>query len=256
MATKAAADGVSGEASGLLKTPLSSPTPTSQVDVKAPLTADEQKKYDWLLEQVKGWEEVPSSKGKAGPLTEDEKFWLTRECLLRYLRATKWHQKEASKRLLETLTWRREYGTDELTAEHISPENETGKQIIVGYDKQTRPCHYLNPGRQNTEPSPRQVQHLVYMLERVIDIMPPQQEKLALLINFKSSKSRTNTAPGIGQAREVLHILQTHYPERLGKALIINGDLSISFDDLRTMLTLFISSLGCLGLLQAYHALH
>ncbi len=94
-----------------------------------------------------------------------------------------------------------EYGVDELTAEHISPENETGKQIIVGYDKQGRPCHYLNPGRQNTEPSPRQVQHLVYMLERVIDIMPAQQEKLSLLINFKSSKSRSNTAPGIGLAR-------------------------------------------------------
>jgi hypothetical protein len=61
------------------------------------------------------------------------------------------------------------------------------------------------------------------MLERVIDIMKPGQETLALLINFKSSKTRSNTSPPLSQGREVLHILQTHYPERLGKALIING---------------------------------
>ncbi|KAH8898544.1 cral trio domain-containing protein [Thozetella sp. PMI_491] len=208
---------------GPLKLPLGSPTPTSKPVQAAALTPDQQQKYDWVLEQVKAWTEVPSAKDKAGPITDKERFWLTRECLLRYLRATKWHQKDAVKRILETLTWRRDYGTDEvLTAEHISPENETGKQIIVGYDNQAHPCHYLNPGRQNTDPSPRQVQHLVYMLERVIDLMPPNQEKLALLINFKSSKTRTNTAPGIGLAREVLNILQTHYPERLGKALIIN----------------------------------
>lgn len=57
----------------------------------------------------------------------------------------------------------------------------------------------------------------------MIELMPSGVETLALLINFKQSKSRSNTAPGIGQGREVLGILQTHYPERLGKALIING---------------------------------
>ncbi|KAI1663087.1 CRAL/TRIO domain-containing protein [Daldinia decipiens] len=206
---------------GILRTPLSAPTSSSTVPEKPALTADQTTKYDWLLSQVKGWTEV-QSKEKSGPLTEGEKMWLTRECLLRYLRATKWHEKDAEKRLQETLAWRREYGVEELTADHIGPENATGKQILLGYDKHCRPCHYLNPGRQNTEVSPRQVQHLVFMLERVIDLMPAQQETLSLLINFKSGKSRTNTAPGIGQGREVLGILQTHYPERLGRAMIIN----------------------------------
>ncbi|KAK0635826.1 CRAL-TRIO domain-containing protein [Bombardia bombarda] len=182
--------------------PIAAPTADSHPKEHAPLTAEQQEKYNWLLSQVRAWTDVPSTKGKAGPLTDSEKFWLTRECLLRYLRATKWHQKDSEKRILETLTWRREYGVEELTPEHISPENETGKQIILGFDKEGRVCHYLNPGRQNTAASPRQT--------------------LSLLINFKSSKSRSNTAPGIGMAREVLHILQSHYPERLGKALIIN----------------------------------
>ncbi|KAK3997523.1 CRAL-TRIO domain-containing protein [Cladorrhinum sp. PSN332] len=207
---------------GPLKAPLPSPTPESRPKPRPVLTAEQQQKYDWLLQQIKGWPEVPSTKGKAGPLSDREKFWLTKECLLRYLRATKWHEHDSEKRLLETLAWRREYGVEQLTADQISPENETGKQLTLGYDKEGRVCHYLNPGRQNTEPSPRQVQHLVYMVERVIDLMPAGQETLALLINFKASKTRSNTTPGIGLAREILHILQHHYPERLGKALIIN----------------------------------
>ncbi|KAK3328289.1 CRAL-TRIO domain-containing protein [Cercophora scortea] len=210
------------KAAGPLLLPLAAPTPDTHPKARPALTAEQQEKYDWLLSQAKAWTEVPSTKGKAGPLTDSERFWLTRECLLRYLHATKWHQKDSEKRLLETLTWRREYGVEDLTAEHISPENETGKQITLGYDKDGRPCHYLNPGRQNTNPSPRQVEHLVFMLERVIDLMPAQVETLSLLINFKQSKSRSYTAPGIGMAREVLHILQCHYPERLGRALIIN----------------------------------
>jgi hypothetical protein len=204
--------------------------PLESVIVPSPpeLTAEQQSKYEAVLETVKSWKEIPSTKGKEGPITENEILWLTRECLLRYLRATKWNRADAEKRLLATLTWRREYEIEELTGDYISPESETGKQFIVGWDIAGRPCHYLNPGRQNTEPSPRQVQHLVFMLERVIDIMIPGQETLALLINFKTSKTRSNTAPGLSQGREVLNILQTHYPERLGRALIINS-MSISF---------------------------
>ncbi|KAH9999154.1 CRAL/TRIO domain-containing protein [Xylariaceae sp. FL0662B] len=207
---------------GILRTPLGAPAADSRPLEKPALTADQQTKYDWLLERAKSWSEVPSTMGKSGPLTDSERMWLTMECLLRYLRATKWHEKQSEKRLLETLTWRREYGVESLTPEHIGPENATGKQFTVGYDKQARPCHYLNPGRQNTDVSPRQVEHLVFMLERVIELMPAQQETLSLLINFQQSKNRSNTAPGIGQGREVLHILQTHYPERLGRAMIVN----------------------------------
>ncbi|CAK7246118.1 MAG: Phosphatidylinositol transfer protein (PITP) [Sporothrix thermara] len=212
-------------AAGPLKLPIPAPTPDSIPAERPVLTEDQSKKYAWLLEQARSWTTLPcKDAAAAGPLTDADRMWLTRECLLRFLRATKWHEKEAAKRLQETLAWRREYGVDGLTADHISPENETGKQVLLGYDKQGRVCHYLRPSRQNTEASPRQVQHLVYMVERVIDIMPAGQETLALLVNFKTTKKSGDNAPppGISTGREVLHILQTHYPERLGRALVIN----------------------------------
>ncbi|KAK7735642.1 Phosphatidylinositol transfer protein (PITP) [Cytospora paraplurivora] len=212
----------------LLRTPIEHPITTSVPKAVPELTAEQLQKYEWLLNQVKHWSE-PAESGITIPkdapkdLSEEERFWLTRECLLRYLRAAKWHQANAEKRLIATLLWRRSFGIyDKLTPEHISPENETGKQIILGYDNEGRPCQYLLPGRQNTEPSHRQVDHLVFMIERTVELMPPGQEMLALLINFKAGAAKGYSAPPISQAKEVIDILQTHYPERLGKALIIN----------------------------------
>lgn len=217
--------------SGVIKTPFLEPASSAKPKPRVDLTSEQEDKYNALLDTVKSWKEIPSTTGKGGHIVESEIMWLTRECLLRYLRATKWVTADAAKRILATLSWRRDYDVESLLdGEIVSPENETGKQNILGYDVDARPCLYLNPGLQNTAPSPRQVQHLVFMLERVIDMMIPGQDSLALLINFKANKSRTNTSPGISTGREVLNILQTHYPERLGRACIINGRFS-SFPD-------------------------
>src|SRR5271169_6156598 len=98
--------------------------------------------------------------------------------------------------------------------------------MLLGFDIASRPCLYLIPSRQNTNPSPRQIQQLVYSLERAIDMMPQGVQTLALLVDFKNSSNSKN--PSAGTGIQVLHILQTHYPERLGKALVINGILPIA----------------------------
>ncbi|KAI9667273.1 MAG: hypothetical protein M1821_000087 [Bathelium mastoideum] len=204
-----------------IRTPFTNPLPKCKPTPPADLTPEQEAKYAGLLAVVSTWEKLPTSSARGAstaPITEDERMWLTRECLLRYLRATKWNSAEAPKRLLATLTWRREYKVDTFTPDYISPENETGKQVILGYDNDARPCLYLNPAKQNTQKSERQIQHLVFMLERVIEMMGPGQETTALLINFKNSSGSSN--PSVGQGKQTLTILQGHYPERLGRALI------------------------------------
>ncbi|KAF2646090.1 CRAL/TRIO domain-containing protein [Massarina eburnea CBS 473.64] len=201
--------------------PFPHPAEGTKPETAPVLTAEQQAKYDELLTTVKSWTELPktSTKGaEQAPLSDTERMWLTRECLLRYLRATKWVVKDAPKRLQDTLIWRREYGTDGFTSDYISDENATGKQVILGYDNEGRPCLYLLPQNQNTKNSPKQVEHLVYMLEKTLDVAPPGQETLALLIDFRNSSA--GSQPSIGTGRAVLSILQNHYPERLGRALI------------------------------------
>lgn len=204
-----------------VQTPFLYPHPSAHPHTQAPLSPEQEAKYNTLLSTARSWTTIPSStkSHEAIPLNSNEKLWLTRECLLRYLRAAKWAVPTATTRLQATLTWRREYGVDSHTAEYISEENETGKQVILGYDTAGRPCLYLNPHKQNTKEPKKQLHHLVFMLERCIDLMAPGVETLALLVNFKDSRRGQNAS--VSQGREVLSILQNHYPERLGRALVI-----------------------------------
>jgi hypothetical protein len=39
-----------------------------------------------------------------------------------------------------------------------------GDRILTGFDVDARPILYMRPGRENTEVSPRQIQHLIYYL--------------------------------------------------------------------------------------------
>lgn len=208
---------------GALKTPIPRPAATSKpgVPAVAQLTPEQETKYATVLAQASEWQAVPTSTAKGAPdapLKDYERMFLTRECILRYLRATKWNTKDALSRLQATISWRREYGADTFTHQYISPENETGKQVQLGFDKHQRPCLYLSPGRQNTKMSDRQIHHLCYMVDRTIDMMPPGVETNCLIISFKNSKS--GNIPTVAQAKAVLNILQNHNPERLGKALV------------------------------------
>ncbi|KAL9129527.1 MAG: hypothetical protein Q9217_002051 [Psora testacea] len=215
--TNATVDGSSNPA----KTPFLQPTATSKVPSAPPLSPEQATKYESLLSTAKKWTDIPdtaSPKSTKSPLTDSERLWLTRDCFLRYLRASQWSIPTATTRLLSTLTWRREWGVETHTADYISPENETGKQVITGFDYQGRPCLYLNPHKQNTKGKEKQMHHLVFMLERAIDLMPPGQETLALLVNFRETRQGQNAS--LGQGRQTISILQSHYPERLGRSLV------------------------------------
>jgi hypothetical protein len=116
-------------ADGLIKTPFAAPLDTSKPTPRPPLTTDQEKLYKTLLERVSAWTKLPTTSAKSSPespLTDSERLFLTRECLLRYLRATNWNAVQAETRLKATLVWRREYGVEKLTSEYIQIENATG----------------------------------------------------------------------------------------------------------------------------------
>jgi len=123
-------------------------------------------------------------------------------------------------RIKGTLEWRREYKPELIQPGDVGVEAETGKIILSGFDVDARPIIYMRPGRENTERSPRQIRHLIYHLERAIDFMPPGQEQVAIVVDYKSATSQSN--PSISVARQVLNILQNHYVERLGRGLVVN----------------------------------
>ncbi|KAF8899402.1 CRAL-TRIO domain-containing protein [Infundibulicybe gibba] len=154
--------------------------------------------------------------------------WLDRpDTMPRYMRASKWSFADAQKRIKATIEWRRDFQPDLIPPDEVKIESETGKIIVNGFDKDGRPIIYMRPGRENTPTGPRQLRHLVWCLERAKDLMPPGQESVVILVDYKSTTLRTN--PSISVARKVLHILQQHYVETLGRALVVNLPMLLNF---------------------------
>ena len=108
------------------KLPFEAPAASSTRPDPVELTPGEQTKYDDVLAHMKALENLPTTSNKknkeTAPLSDVEQYFLTKDCILRYLRATKWNVHEAKKRIEGTIVWRREYGTDTMTAETIEPE--------------------------------------------------------------------------------------------------------------------------------------
>ncbi|KAI0042536.1 CRAL/TRIO domain-containing protein [Auriscalpium vulgare] len=162
------------------------------------------------------------------PYAQWEARWLAKaDTVPRYLRAAKWKVDDAKKRIQGTIEWRREFKPELIPPEEVKIEAATGKIILTGFDVDGRPIIYMRPGRENTETSPRQLRHLVYVLERAKDLMPPGQESLMIIVDYKSTTLRTN--PSISVARKVLTILQHHYVETLGRAIVVNLPLLLNF---------------------------
>ncbi|CAE6475476.1 unnamed protein product [Rhizoctonia solani] len=159
---------------------------------------------------------------ESDPYYEHERRWLLDDtnCCARYMRAAKWKLEDGKKRIQGTVAWRREYKPDLIPPEDVRIESESGKIILNGFDIDGRPILYMRPGRENTETSPRQIRHLIFCLERAIDFMPPYQESMMIIVDYKSTTLRTN--PSISIARKVLGVLQQHYVERLGRAIVVN----------------------------------
>ncbi|EIW63841.1 CRAL/TRIO domain-containing protein [Trametes versicolor FP-101664 SS1] len=154
--------------------------------------------------------------------------WLDKpDTMVRYMRAAKWNLEDAKRRLKDTMEWRRDFKPDLIAPDEVRIESETGKIILNGFDIDGRPIIYMRPGRENTETSPRQLRHLVWCLERAKDLMPPGQESVTIIIDYKSTTLRTSPSVSIG--RKVLNILQNHYVETLGRGLIINLPFLLNF---------------------------
>ncbi|KAG8893847.1 hypothetical protein FRB99_001673 [Tulasnella sp. 403] len=165
---------------------------------------------------------------ESDPYHPNERRWLEDPgCAARYMRAAKWKLEDGKKRIKGTIEWRRQYKPDLISADEVKIENETGKILLNGFDNEGRPIITMHPGRQNTKTSERQILHLIFCLERAIDYMPPGQDSMVILVDYKSATLRSN--PSISTANKVLQILQNHYVERLGRAIVTNLPSLLNF---------------------------
>ncbi|KAI9201036.1 hypothetical protein LWI28_017070 [Acer negundo] len=164
---------------------------------------------------------VKELKVEIGSLSGRSVHYCTDACLKRYLEARNWNVDKAKKMLEETLKWRSTYRPEEIRWNEVALEGETGKLFRASFhDRQGRSVLIMRPGFQNTKSIEDQIRHLVYLIENAILNLPEGQEQMAWLIDF-TGWSLSTSVP-VKSARDTIHILQNHYPERLAIAFLYN----------------------------------
>lgn len=103
----------------------------------------------------------------------------------------------------------------------VAHEGETGKVSRANFrDRDGRTVLIMRPGKQNTTSAEGNIRHLVYLLENAILNLPEGQEQMSWLIDFTGFS--VSTSLSIRTARDIINILQNHYPERLAVAFLYN----------------------------------
>ncbi|XVE95343.1 hypothetical protein REPUB_Repub02eG0088600 [Reevesia pubescens] len=155
-----------------------------------------------------------------GPLHEKLAIYCSDAAIARYLRARNWNVKKATKMLKETLKWRAEHKPEEIRWEEVAHEAETGKIYRSNYiDKHGRTVLVMRPSCQNSKSTKGQIRYLVYCMENAILNLPPDQEQMVWLIDFNGFNM---SHISVKLTQETAHVLQEHYPERLGVAILYN----------------------------------
>ncbi|GAA0152340.1 hypothetical protein LIER_10846 [Lithospermum erythrorhizon] len=156
-----------------------------------------------------------------GPLSGKLALYCSDSCIARYLRARNWNVKKATKMLKASLKWRLEYKPEEIRWEDVASEAETGKIYRANYkDKTGRPVLIMRPRCQNSKSVKDQIKYLVYSMENAIINLPSDEEQMVWLIDFHGF-SVSNISVKV--TRETAHVLQEHYPERLGVAILYDA---------------------------------
>ncbi|OWM74576.1 hypothetical protein CDL15_Pgr005156 [Punica granatum] len=166
-------------------------------------------------------EKVSELRAALGSLSGRSLKYCTDSCLRRYLVARNWNVNKARKMLEESIKWRESYKPEEIRWPEVAHEGETGKVSRANFfDRFGRTVLIMRPGKQNTASPEGNIRHLVYIIENSILNLREGQEQMSWLIDFTGWTLNTNIP--VRTARDIINILQSHYPERLAVAFLYN----------------------------------
>ncbi|KAK9805178.1 hypothetical protein WJX72_003803 [[Myrmecia] bisecta] len=156
------------------------------------------------------------------------RYWCTDHILKCFLQARNWNLSNATKMLRATLEWRQSYQPHAITWDDIREEARTKRQFILEpRDKEGRLVIVMRRRLQTSTDWAMGIKFLVYHLEVACRLADEEGTgKLTWLVDFEGS-TRANSPP-MKVALQTIHLMQNHYPERMGLALCYHAPLFFS----------------------------
>ena len=191
-------------------------------NVRASLTEDQLRVLDEFHQRLDS---------RSPPLSDYAKEWIDDACLCRYLRARQWNINDAFEMISATITWREEVRPDRIQHDDVNHAAATGDLYLAPMkDKKGRLMVYMRPGKSPDSPLVR-AQYVLYMAwlmetaAKEVDTKHTAQEKMTWIVDFGNSKIQGGFEENIKLSRDVINVMQNHYPERLGMGFILNPPL-------------------------------
>ncbi|CAF4648122.1 unnamed protein product [Rotaria sp. Silwood2] len=146
--------------------------------------------------------------------------------VLRWLRARKWNVNLALEQLIDTLKWRFQCSVNQLVSKGESElcyeEILTGKTFYIGYDRDGRPIDYVSvkdhiKGQFSSESTEKLT---VFSMEIGRKLLQSPIESVTVIFDMTGFSMKNMDYQ---HTHFILNLLQNHYPESLGLALIVNA---------------------------------
>ena len=154
--------------------------------------------------------------------------WLNDKCLLRYLRARKFNVEKALEMLKNTMNWRTANAPAAITHKDVLNIAKHNSNYLHMTDDKGLPICYMRFDRDPAGFTDKdKLQYIKFTLEEASRIMKYNEDRfpgVETIIYIIDLKGFSLTAPGANReiAAKWGDMLQNHYPERLGKAYLVN----------------------------------
>eukprot|EP00884_Botryococcus_braunii_P018714 jgi/Botrbrau1/5526/Bobra.0023s0013.1 len=148
--------------------------------------------------------------------------WCSPGTVRRYLAARSWDVHKASKMLQATLEWRLEHGPEKLRWPEVSVVCKTGRvEQLLDVDHAGRLIVIMRLRHPMADVTPDlQLKFLMHMMERSCRHADALGNgKLTWVLDMEGYSRKTS--PPFSVSMATIRILQNHYPERLGHAIVV-----------------------------------
>ena len=152
-------------------------------------------------------------------LDHDDIYFLNDATYLRFARARDGDVEKALAMMTACCKWRKQFHPHRITLSDIRDILALGTCFCSGVCRKNRPILVMTPGATNPFPAEKRIQLMVFILEETYRL---GYEQLTWLFDFSKMGSRGKDDQSEKTRKELLHILQDYYPERLGILLMIN----------------------------------
>ncbi|XP_057722206.1 uncharacterized protein LOC130936190 [Arachis stenosperma] len=191
------------------------------MDLKQRLSSFRRSSIEKILTPQENQAKIDEVRKIIGPVASKFPVMCSDASIQRYLRARKNNSKKAAKMLKCSLKWRLEYKPEMIKWDDIAQEGALGRLYKADYlDSQGRTVLVMRPAITSASAAAGQIKYLVYCLENAImTLSSKQQEQMVWLVDFQGWNK---SCISLKITRETAQILQDHYPERLGLAVMYN----------------------------------